>query len=376
MIHLMLLLLPLQVTGGVMPQQTRTTQTPAAVATTPAQQNTKVGVVRGHVYASDTGSPLKHADVDLRPNAKFQPQRISTDAQGGFEFRSVDPGTYTLGCSKSGYIGASYGSKGPGQAASTFTVGESQEVNDIDCRMQHGGVITGTITNDDGEPVVYATVQVMAKTYRNGQPQLQMRSSGQTDDRGQYRIFDLAPGRYYVQVQRRGAGPSSSENVAYATVIYPNAMRLSDAQAMQLAPGAELAGINMMLRTVSTFSVSGKVMDIQSGGPVAGGMVQATAEDFMMNGANRRAYWNDRRDGTRRARQPCGQQARRRGNGEYHRCGDLAWSRCDDQRQGARGWGQPPGQFARDRHAAERRRRRFSRHRRLGKRASGRRWDV
>ena len=50
--------------------------------------------MRGHVYASETGLGLKHADVSLRPQGRFQPQDQSSDIQGGFEFRNV-AGVYT-----------------------------------------------------------------------------------------------------------------------------------------------------------------------------------------------------------------------------------------------------------------------------------------
>ncbi len=257
------------------PQQTGT---PAAASTA------KPGVIRGHVYAADTGAGVKHADVSLHPTGRFQPQGATTDAQGGFEFRNVDPGDYTLSCSKSGFVGASYGAKSSNQPAAKITVADSQELKDIDCRMQHGGVITGVVTNDEGEPVVYAQVQVMIKTYRRGQATLSPRSGGTTDDRGRYRIFDLSPGRYYVQASRRGSGPTNNRETAYSNVIYPSASRLQDAEAVQLLPGAEAGGIDMVLRTVSTYSISGRVMDMQSGRALSAGNINAQAEDFMMNG--------------------------------------------------------------------------------------------
>src|SRR6266404_4586674 len=270
-IPLWMLLLAIQ---GVPPQPPAQPQTPTrqdgkqdgkrasgAAGDATTTSNAKPGVVRGHVYATDTGAGVKHAEVSLRPNGRFQPQNASTDAQGGFEFRNVEPGAYSLSCNKTGYVGSSYGAKAANQPASTFNVADSQELKDIDCRMQRGGVITGVVTNEEGEPVVYANVQVMVKTYRRGQATLNGRNSGTTDDRGRYRIFDLSPGRYYVQASRRGQGPTNNRETAYANVIYPNAMRMGDAQPLQLAPGAELGGIDMVLRTVSTYSISGKVVD-------------------------------------------------------------------------------------------------------------------
>jgi hypothetical protein len=258
---------------------------------------TKPGIVSGRVLASDTGAGVKHADVSLRPTGRFQPQDANTDTQGNFQFLNVDPGNYTLSCSKSGFVGSSYGSKSPGAPPATIAVKDGQELKEIDCRMQRGGVITGIVTNDEGEPVVYANVQVMIKTYRRGQVTLQPRNSATTDDRGRYRIFDLSPGRYYVQATRRGGGPTNNKETAYATVIYPNASRLQDAQAIQLLPGAESGGIDLILRTVSTYSISGRVMDMESGRPLSAGSINAMSEDFMVNGGSG-AGSNIKADGT------------------------------------------------------------------------------
>ncbi len=256
-------------------QARRADQQSAQAATTPS---TKPGIVRGHIYANDTGLGVKHADVSLRPQGRFQPQDQSSDPQGGFEFRNVEPGAYTLSCNKSGFVGSSYGAKS-NQPPLTFNVGENQEVKDIDCRMQRGGAITGVVTNDEVRRVGYGNVQVMQKQYRPGQATPSGRNSAQTDDRGRYRVFDLPPGRYYVQATRRGAGPTATRDTAYATVIYPGATRMQDAQALQLPPGGEVSGIDMVLKTVPTFNVSGKVMDLAAGRPVAGGNVMAMNED-------------------------------------------------------------------------------------------------
>jgi hypothetical protein len=279
---------PAQPTG----QQTGTPGTTAAASTA------KPGVIRGHVYAADTGMGVKHADVSLQATGKFQPMGGTTDTQGGFEFRNVDPGKYTLSCSKSGFVGASYGAKSSNAPAATITVADSQEVKDIDCRMQRGGVITGVVTNDEGDPVVYAQVQVMIKTYRRGQPTLTPRSTKSTDDRGRYRIFDLSPGRYYVQASRPGSGPTNNRETAYSNVIYPTAQRLQDAEAVQLLPGAEVGGIDMVLRTVSTYGITGRVIDMQSGRALSAGNINAQALDFMMNGGGGGSGSQIKPDGT------------------------------------------------------------------------------
>jgi len=47
-----------------------------------------------------------------------------------------------------------------------------------------------------------------------------------TNDLGEYRIFNLPPGKYFMKAQRQpaapsGCGPDDVENVTYAPVFYP-----------------------------------------------------------------------------------------------------------------------------------------------------------
>ena len=52
-----------------------------------------------------------------------------------------------------------------------------------------------------------AMVQMLRYVYRQGLRQIEPAGSDQTDDRGQYRVFDLEPGEYFVSVtlpRRRG----------------------------------------------------------------------------------------------------------------------------------------------------------------------------
>ena len=61
------------------------------------------------------------------------------------------------------------------------------------------GSIAGTISDEEGEPVAGVSVQAMSKVFNQGKSALQARGSAKTDDRGNYRLYDLPPGRYYVQ---------------------------------------------------------------------------------------------------------------------------------------------------------------------------------
>jgi len=66
-------------------------------------------------------------------------------------------------------------------------------------------VIVGRVVDEDREPVAYAQVQTMRYRYNQGKKQLAPYGGGSTNDLGEYRIFGLPPGRYYISATHRGA---------------------------------------------------------------------------------------------------------------------------------------------------------------------------
>ncbi len=248
-------------------------QAGSAQVPAPAQAQANA-TVRGHVYALDTGAPLKRAQVTLRGNQRQgQPLSTVTDAQGAFEFRNVEAGSYSLFGSKTGFISSSYGQgdQQRGGGGSPISVRPGQEVTGLNLRLVRGGVISGVITDEDGEPMVNVNVQALTRSYRRGQTTVNQSNGASTDDRGQYRIFNLPPGRYYIHAAPRGAFtlPGQEGMVAYAPLFYPNATTLQDAQRVDLRSGGEASRIDMVVRPVPTVSVSGRVIDGATGKPAA-----------------------------------------------------------------------------------------------------------
>ena len=259
----------------------------AAPTPATADQSKPTATVRGHVYALDTGAPLRRAQVTLRGNQRqSEPQSTMTDNQGGYEFRNVDPGNYSVFGSKTGYIAAGFGQGNPQRPGSQVSVRAGQDVKDVDIRLMRGGAISGVITDDDGEPMVNVSVQALARTYRRGQSTVNPRNGSVTDDRGQYRIYGLPPGRYYVQAIQRGVFTvaGSEETVGYAPIYYPNAVSLQDAQRVDVSNGGEVARVDLVLRPVPTVSVSGKVIDGSTGRPAGEGYVSIAGADVMRGG--------------------------------------------------------------------------------------------
>ena len=107
-------------------------------------------------------------------------------------------------------MNASYGATRPGRAGTPIQLGDGQELTNLVVRMSRGAVITGTITSQNGEPTPNARVSLMKYVYsaQTGERMLQPGGgSASSDDRGVYRIFGVAPGEYFVQLEAPFALP-------------------------------------------------------------------------------------------------------------------------------------------------------------------------
>ena len=175
---------------------------------TPAQPSTPgpSGRISGRVVAADTGRPVKRARVFLNAAELPGGRGMLTDDSGAYEVTDLPAGRYTLNVSKSGFVSLSYGQRRPLQAGTPLQLLDGQQLKSVDFSLPRGGVISGRIVDEDGEAVPGAMVRVMRYQYQQGDRQLMQAGTGQTDDRGQYRVWGLMPGDYYVNALTRIPG--------------------------------------------------------------------------------------------------------------------------------------------------------------------------
>jgi hypothetical protein len=130
-------------------------------------------------------------------------------------------------------------------------------------------VIEGRVFRDTDEPVENAQVQVISDQIAGGRRVLQVTGNWSTDDAGEYRIENLTPGKYYVQVMQQavfgeqlafnwlnGSAAGGSSREVYPEQFYPNAPDFASAQALSLKPG-ETAQVNFTLSPKAGIRVSG-----------------------------------------------------------------------------------------------------------------------
>src|SRR3954468_21324015 len=135
---------------------------PANNNTTPASPGTST--LRGHVLAADSGRPLRKAQVRIFSSDNRENRLTTTDVDGKYEFKEVRAGRYTISASKGSYVGMSYGQDWPTDAPKPLQIPDTQTVNKLDLSPPPGGVITGRVVDEFGEPL--SDVQVAPQRYQ------------------------------------------------------------------------------------------------------------------------------------------------------------------------------------------------------------------
>lgn len=128
-------------------------------------------------------------------------------------------------------------------------------------RLTRTGQITGTVTDEAGNPMYGALVEALAPRRVAGQPGMaRMAEVARTDDRGNYRLYDLAPGTYVVS-----ALVQNEEGMRAAHAYYGNSSQLGRAAKVLVASGRTIAGIDIRMGEPSApVGVMGRVMGIEA----------------------------------------------------------------------------------------------------------------
>lgn len=257
----------------------------------PRQLKTGTGRITGRVVATDSGAPVRRAQVRLTA-PEIGVKVALTDAEGRFEFRELPAGRFTLNATKSGFVNVQYGQTRPFESGRPIELADKQVLAKADIAMPRGGVISGRIVDEFGDPLPDAFVSAMRMTWSNGRRRLQPSGrTGQTNDLGQFRLYGLPPGEYYVSATLRNTdvmmfdaglmgGPSSgasgsTPSSGYAPTYYPGTTSPAGAQRVTVAIGQEMQNADFALAPVRLARITGTVMT-SDGKPLEGAMVSAT----------------------------------------------------------------------------------------------------
>lgn len=285
--------------------------------------------VSGHVTCGDTGQPARFASVQLiaeQPNkdpmidpasmgknpdfqkamaqamtAMMKGSNLSTitGLDGSFSLEKVPPGTYYVVAQQPGYLSpltqfsmmermkADDATLKVVKATAEKIVLEPSQPAHVELRIERGASISGVVRYDDGSPAPGVN-PVLLKLQDDGKWK-PMGAGGAlpiaSDDRGRYRVSGIAAGKYAVKAALPtsqatiglggGAGSVALHmNMGDALEVYSGgAMREKDVKPVEVGPGADVDGVDIIFPLDNLHAVAGSVVAKADGHPVNAGVI-------------------------------------------------------------------------------------------------------
>jgi protocatechuate 3,4-dioxygenase beta subunit len=233
--------------------------------------------ITGHVTIRGKAAPGITIVATLR-NSFFDNKTVAkttTDDDGNYKLTGLTAGQFMILPLARSYVVASGSSYK--EASQAVNVAEGEAITKIDFVLVRGGVVTGRITDGDGHPLIGERVNITLKdSSPDAGSQFMFDSTrNHTDDRGIYRVYGLGPGSYKVSVgQASAAGGAASVmgmgGSQYVKTFYPSVEDESRATILEIKEGTEIANVDITVNKPGKgFSVSGRVIDADSGAPAA-----------------------------------------------------------------------------------------------------------
>ena len=212
-----------------------------------------------------------------------------TDAEGRFVLEGIPAGQYTIIAQRTGFFGPvalTPESIDAPAAALTRTNVVSRQTADVRLNLVPGAAVSGRVQGSNGGAASNITVEVLKVGYENGVRTFETAGQKRSDDRGEYRLFQLPPGDYYLAATMRLGGAEGNPPPApevYVPTYYPNSSSVKGAVAITLHPGDELTGMNIQLQSAVNYKVSGRVISLlpaNAPSPQISGLSKQQSEQF------------------------------------------------------------------------------------------------
>lgn len=249
-------------------------------------------VLKGQVLAAGTGAPVRRAQVRATSMEGRGGGVTSTDAEGRYEIRELAAGRYNITAMKGGFVTGQYGQRRPTDPGTPIDLSDGQSADKVNFALSRGGVIAGRIVDDGGEPMTGTMVAAMRFQFMAGQRRLVPGGGGEgstdrTDDQGNFRLFGLPPGDYYISANNRSSmmmmpNMNSTETDGYAPTYYPGTPNIAEATRITVKAGQEMSGANFAMIVARMARVRGRAIN-SSGGPVTQAMLMLAPGDIGMS---------------------------------------------------------------------------------------------
>lgn len=206
---------------------------------------------------------------DFTPTQVTPGYRGTTDLEGVYRITDVPPGTYLIMPAAPAFVVSGV----TDSRGKTLVITEGEAIEGINFSLTRGGVITGRVSDGENSPLVEERISLYAADTNNQRGPIMPLSqfTAQTDDRGIYRVFGIAAGRYKVAVGQSQEGLFNSFNrrAQYRQTYYPDVTDNAKASIIEVTEGSETSNVDITLgRALETFAATGQVVDGETGKPI------------------------------------------------------------------------------------------------------------
>jgi Carboxypeptidase regulatory-like domain len=250
-----------------------------AASATSRQTVPAKGFLEGIVLESGSNQPIVDAQVRLlttsSSSAPAPVRPIRTDSQGRFSFLNLERISYAISVDANGFSPPDSGSMAAASQGVAKTVDLSKQIyqSEVSIYLVRSGNASGRVMVDSKPTrgVEVRLVQVVSDA--SGAKSLRPVGSTVTDSRGDFRISNVTPGRYYAvavppvetgrnfQARDKARAISTVADVRYAATFYPSTVDMAKAELVEIFPGGELRGLEFTVSRIPTYRIRGNVVD-------------------------------------------------------------------------------------------------------------------
>ena len=227
---------------------------PAVSAPFQSENADRLSSIKGIVTNAVTHEPLRKAYVRLEGKVG---NSAVTDDKGRFSIEKIEPGRYSLEAERTGFL----------RDLVQLNLTAGQSVSDLAIALKPQASIAGRVVDDDGDTWTHVNVNLFRSAWKQGHRRLEGSGGINVDDRGEFRIADLQPGRYYLvavpdngwQVRFRS---TRSDGLLLQPTWYPGSIDEEAATPVTLTAGQEVGGIEIRLRRGAVRNIRGRLQGL------------------------------------------------------------------------------------------------------------------
>jgi hypothetical protein len=222
------------------------------------------------------------ATVSAGSNSSRRISPVITGRDGKFVFQNLAPGLYSLQVIRNEYARQIYGQRVAGGPALAIRLSEGQSLNNIIMSLVPAGNVSGVIRDSDGHAQTGVPIQVLRATFNaTGERTFHVEGTTRTNDRGEYRLYWITPGRYYISagtasgpnrpLSPNGAPSSLNEtpDQSFALTFFPGVFDAGAAAMVEVNPGVEVSGVDFATSRQQLHTIRGHIAEVGSGRPPA-----------------------------------------------------------------------------------------------------------